>query len=334
MDALAKSAVEPSTVRNYGVGMRRFAGFVLEICASLNVPPWPHHTARDLRVLLCSRGVLEAFVLYGFDEGLTSGTIDLYVSGVKFLASDWESTPSIPLPGVWMMKQMLKGITKIRGPQLDGILPIGMLKLRKILTHLDIRSKANGFDAIFWKTLFICAYYAAFRVSEYLVGEDTAKWLTCERVICREDGWICFQLFKTKNNIVGPMQPVLYPVLLNELTCPVTAIKNYMRVRKSTAPNAPFFIDFQGKPLSSGRFNEKLKRVMDEVEPELEGRFASKSFRMGATSDAFALNIPTSDIGNLGRWAIGSTAFMHYVTALSRAERAVTVRFALAEIGK
>ena len=331
---MAKRAAEPSTITNYGVGMRRFAGFIFEICDSLNVPPWPHRTARDLRTLLGSRGVMEAFVLYGFDEGLAHGTINLYISGVKFFASDYEDLPSIPLPGVWMVNQMLKGIAKIRGPQLDGILPIGMLKLRKILIHLDSCSKANGFDAIFWKALFICAYYAAFRVSEFLVGVDPAKWLTCDNVICRADGWICFQLVKTKNNQVGPMQPVLYPVLINELTCPVTAIKNYMRVRRSTTSQAPFFVDFHGTPLSSGRFNEKLKRVMDEIEPELGGRFASKSFRMGATSDAFALNIPTSDIGNLGRWAIGSTAYMHYVNALSRAERAVAVRFALAGIGK
>ena len=64
---------------------------------------------------------------------------------------------------------------------------------------------------------------------------------------------------------VGGLDDVLYPVLINELTCPVTAIKNCMRVRKSTASHAPFFVDFQGTPLSSGRFIEKLKKVMDEV---------------------------------------------------------------------
>ena len=39
-------------------------------------------------------------------------------------------------------------------------------------------------------------------------------------------------------------------------------------------------------------------------------------------------------VGNLGRWAVGSVAFMHYVIAISRAERAVEVRFKLAGIGK
>ena len=273
-------------------------------------------------------------MVYCFDEGLSNDTIDVYIAGVKFFASDWEDLPSIPLPGAWMVKQLLKGIAKIRGPEPDGTLPVGMLKLRKILAHLNLHSIANGYDAIFWKALFICAYYAAFRVSEFLVGEDPDKWLTCEDVIPRSDGWIVFQLYKTKNNQVGPMQPVLFPILENEVTCPATAIRNYMRVRRGAARNTPFFVDARGVPLSRGRFSEKLKRVMDAVEPDLSGRYSSKSFRIGATSDAYALNIPTSDIGNLGRWAVGSTAFMFYVIALSRAERAVEVRRALAGIGK
>ena len=114
----------------------------------------------------------------------------------------------------------------------------------------------------------------------------------------------------------------------------MTAIRNYIRVQKGTAYNAPFFVDSQGKPLSRGCFNDKLKKVMKEVEPELHGRYSSKSFRIGATTDAFALNIPTSDIRNSGRWAVGSVAFMAYVIALSSAERAVEVRFRIVEIGK
>ena len=203
-----------------------------------------------------------------------------------------------------------------------------------MLGFLKIHSKPNGYDVVFWTALFVCAYYAAFRVSEYLVGVDEAKWLTLDHVKLQSDKWICFELYKTKNNQVGRMQPVLFPCLAGEETCPVAAIRNYLRLRVATACDAPFFVDARGVPLSSGRFNDKLKSVMLAVEPELVGRFSSKSFRMGATSDAYALNIPTDDIGNLGRWAVGSKAFMHYVISLSRAERAVTVRHMLAEIGR
>ena len=74
------------------------------------------------------------------------------------------------------------------------------------------------------------------------------------------------------------------------------------------------------------RYNEGLVRLMLKIEPELKGRFSTKSFRIGATSDAYALNIERDDIGNMGRWALGSTAYMSYVNGLSRAERAVYVQ--------
>ena len=334
IDALAKCALEQSSIRTYGTGMRRFAIFVCETCESLNVATWKYSTASDLRTLICSRGVLEAFILHCFDYGLMSSSIEGYMHGVKFFASNWEDIPSIPIPGAWMVKQMLKGCQKLEGPRKDGTLPVGMIRLRKVLNLMIAQDGVNDYDTIFWTALFVCAYYAAFRVSEFLIGEDEAKWLTLNHVILRSDGWICFEIYKTKNNQVGRMQPVLFPQLVGEITCPARAIRNYLRVRTSTAYDAPFFVDRRGTPLSRGRFNDKLKNVMLLVEPELIGRFSSKSFRIGATSDSYALNIPTDDIGNLGRWAVGSVAFMHYVIAISRAERAVEVRFKLAGIGK
>ena len=305
-----------------------------ETCESLNVPTWKYSTSSDLRKLICARGVFEAFILHCFDYGLMSTSIDGYMKGVKFFASDWEDVPTITIPGAWMIKQMLKGCLKLEGPRKDGTLPVGMIRLRKVLNLLISQGGPSDFDTIFWTALFVCAYYAAFRVSEFLIGDDEAKWLTLNHVILRSDGWICFEIFKTKNNQVGRMQPVLFPRLVGELTCPAQEIKNYLNVRVATAFDAPFFVDRRGTPFSRGRFNDKLKILMHLVEPELIGRFSSKSFRIGATSDSYALNIPTDDIGNLGRWAVGSVAFMHYVIALSRAERAVDVRFKLADIGK
>ena len=56
--------------------------------------------------------------------------------------------------------------------------------------------------------------------------------------------------------------------------------------------------------------------------------YTSKSFRIGAASDAFALNIPVSDIQALGRWL--SDAFMYYVRCGARAIRAALVQGRLA----
>ena len=45
MDALAKMAAEPSTIKTYGTGLRRFVTFVQETCASLSVVTWRYATA-------------------------------------------------------------------------------------------------------------------------------------------------------------------------------------------------------------------------------------------------------------------------------------------------
>ena len=81
-----------------------------------------------------------------------------------------------------------------------------------------------------------------------------------------------------------------------------------------------------------GQFNDQLKKLMAVVEPELKGRFASKSFRIGVTSDAFSLGVGEVDIGNLGRWALESKAYMSYVVSLARAERAVGVQRLVSQV--
>ena len=82
------------------------------------------------------------------------------------------------------------------------------------------------------------------------------------------------------------------------------------------------------------QFNDELKRLMAVIEPEWKGRFTSKSFRIGATSDAFSIGVSPLDIGNLGRWAVGSTAYLSYVVSLARAERAVGVQRLISQVGR
>lgn len=82
------------------------------------------------------------------------------------------------------------------------------------------------------------------------------------------------------------------------------------------------------------RFNDKLRQLMAVIEPDLKGRFTSKSFRIGVTSDAFALRVEEVDMRSLGRWAPGSKAYLSYVMSLARAERAVAVQRQVARIGR
>ena len=99
-------------------------------------------------------------------------------------------------------------------------------------------------------------------------------------------------------------------------------------------PSCLCFVDSQGRTIYPERFNDKLKELMGVIEPTLKGRFTSKSFRIGITSDAYALGVDEADIGNLGRWAVGSRAYMSYVVSLARAERAAGVQRLVSQIGR
>ena len=183
--------------------------------------------------------------------------------------------------------------------------------------------------------MFCCAFFAASRISEYLLTPDGIKLLTCEKVTRLKNGGIRFLLMKTKNNPSGRSQEVDFPRLEGEPACPATALGDFLTIRRqASAPNTPFFADRWGRPIVPDQFNDKLKVLMAFIESELKGRFTSKSFRIGVTSDAFALGVSEMDIGNLGRWAIGSTAYMSYVVSLARAERAVGVQRLVSQVGR
>ena len=57
-------------------------------------------------------------------------------------------------------------------------------------------------------------------------------------------------------------------------------------------------------------------------------RYSAKSFRVGAASMAYSLNIPVEDIQAMGRWK--SLAFLYYVRAGARAIRVCKIHKALA----
>ena len=149
-----------------------------------------------------------------------------------------------------------------------------------------------------------------------------------------ENGGIRFVLLKTKNNPSGRSQEVDFPRLADEPACPATTLGDFLTMRQTSAPNTPFFADGQGRPIVPDQFNDELKRLMAVIEPEWKGRFTSKSFRIGATSDAFSIGVSPLDIGNLGRWAVGSTAYLSYVVSLARAERAVGVQRLISQVGR
>ena len=81
---LARGSVEEESVKTYRPGLNKFTAFVNDTCAGLGRPPWPHESVKELRDLISSKGVIEAFIAYAHQDGLQSSSIDVYISALKF----------------------------------------------------------------------------------------------------------------------------------------------------------------------------------------------------------------------------------------------------------
>ena len=133
--ALARGSLEAGSVKTYTPGLHKFQAFVKDTCAKLGRPVWPHETTSELRELVSTKGVVEAFVAYAHEKDLRDNTIDLYIAGLKYFATDAFGRPQIP--DSLTVKRLLKGCQKAQGAPRDGKLGIGILRLRKLVNHLN-----------------------------------------------------------------------------------------------------------------------------------------------------------------------------------------------------
>ena len=262
--ALTRGSIEAGSVKTYTPGVHKFQAFVRDTCAQLGVPPWPHETTSELRDLINQEGVMEAFVAYAHEVGLRDTSIDVYISALKHFATDAFGRPQIP--GMRTVKLLLKGCQKAQGPPPDGKLALGIVRLRRLLDLLS-QSDKGGYEIALWRAMFCCAFFAASRVSEYLMTADGIKLLTRDKVSRLANGGIRFLLLKSKNNTAGRSQEVDFPRLADEPACPATALGDFLTMRLTSAPNAPFFSDRWGRPIVPDQFNDELKRLMAMVEP-------------------------------------------------------------------
>lgn len=250
--------------------------------------------------------------------------------GLKHFATDLDAVPNIPNSAV--LARMLTGQVKLGkrpGPRKNGIT---VDLLREMVVMVNCMDDLSPVGKALLRAIFVIAYFGAFRISEYLISSDRLKLLSLDNVSLVRSGAMAgsmrFVLYKTKNNPSGPYQEVFFPPIPNDVICPVTALQDYLRLRPRTESDVSFFLDLDGSPLVARSFNEVLRSVLARMSISHVELFSSKSFRIGAASDAFALNIPVSDIQALGRWQ--SEAFMYYIRSGARAVRAAGVQRLLA----
>ena len=215
------------------------------------------NTAKELRLLIERKGVLEGFVCFCSSKGLASKSISGYINGLKHFASDLEDVPNIA--GAAVVARMLVGQVKLGKRPNPRKIGITVDLLREMVVEVECMDELKPVGKALLKAIFVIAYFGAFRISEYLISDDELKWLTIANVSFLKSGVMRFVLYKTKNNSSGPCQEVLFPPIPGDVLCPVTAIRDYLELRPSTSSKSPLFLDLDGAPLEARVFNEVLR---------------------------------------------------------------------------
>ena len=325
--SLITASVESGSTRVYESALRCFEEFLSSTSLSLGLTFVPAaRPSLAVRALISQLGVVTAFIAFCSLRGLSSATVSSYIDGLKFFSTDFDGVASIPNPEV--VTRLLTGLAKSGKRPLPRKSGISCSLLRRIITSLPSVHGLTQYDVTLYSTCFIVCYFGAFRVSEFLSSDDQMKLLSRDRVSFHIDGSVRFILSKTKNNSAGPAQEVLFPSLASDPICPVSAVRSFLSKRPVTMGSAPFFIDHSGSPVLPKRFTDVLRLALSAAGVTDPESFSSKSFRVGAASDAFALSVPESSIKALGRWK--SSAFMEYVRDSARSSLAAEVQALLA----
>ena len=92
---LARGSLEAGSVKTYTPGLHKFQMFVKDTCAKLATPSGHTRPIRrsEIRELVSTKGVVEAFVAYAHEKGLRDTTFDVYIAGLKYFRDGcfWEA---------------------------------------------------------------------------------------------------------------------------------------------------------------------------------------------------------------------------------------------------
>ena len=100
----------------------------------------------------------------------------------------------------------------------------------------------------------------------------------------------------------------IYVGRTNNDLCPISAMLAYLSIRGGGT--GPLFHFSDGKPLTREHFVSRVREALTAAGIE-EGKYAGRSFRIGAATTAAQRGIADATIQLLGRWE--STAYLLYV---------------------
>lgn len=218
-----------------------------------------------------------------------------------------------PLQDNWVLNTVLKGVSRLKGLQVDRKLPISpsiLLGIKNQL-HLNDITQAN-----FW-AICVVAFFAFFRKSNLLppshLGFDPRKHL------CRGDfsffnqGLIIHIRWSKTIQFSERLLNVPLPILPGHPLCPVKAVLHAFTLTRGAPPRGPAFVVRKGPGWTSfppGRFISTLRALLENLGLEPK-RYSGHSFRRGAASWALKNGLPGETIKILGDWK--SDTYQNYL---------------------
>ena len=239
-----------------------------------------------------------AFIAHLSLTGLAASSINSHVSGISFVhkINNW------PDPTNNFLIQKLREGCKRDNKAQDSRCPITLPLLKRLLETLTQVCRSD-FEFVLFKTAFTLAFFAFLRVGEFAKTQcnDMSKIISIYDISCYGSpvSKVMVRIRSSKNDQTGQGASVVLVRNNQQEICPVTAIMEFLAIRPNQS--GPFFIHFDGSPLSSGQFAAILKKSV-EVAGLNPFFFSPHSFRIGAATSAAIGGSSVEEIKIMGRW--------------------------------
>ena len=284
-----QAAFSNSTIRKYNNAWSAMARFLTSVGGSHRLPVATHMLALHL---------VDEFL-----EGRKPGTIKGDLAAIAW----FHKLAGLEDPSKhYLLKKVLTGLTKL-GPPKKQKKPLTWALLGRVVGSL---SEAHAdYEVRLYRAVFILAYFASLRASEYTHSSTSNHTLRLKDVAFShaDEGTKLILTLSSFKNSKRPARLVVSPSGVHNL-CPVKAVKDFLKVRKSGVEQ--LFTKRDGSRLSRHLVAKTLKGCVRScgLNPE---DFDTHSFRAGRTTDLVEWGASDAVIRESGRW--GSNAFLEYV---------------------
>ena len=294
VQSLLTAGIAPSTAAAYRSGVTRFLAF----CRLGELTPFP-----------LSESTLCRFVAYLFDHNLSSSSIRLYLSALRFFQI-LQGLGDPSLSAFVRLHYVLRGISRAQPRCSRPVrLPITIDVLESLFQVWAAAPPQYEFTML-WAACTL-GFFAFLRSGEFtsVPGGNHATLTPADVQVDNRHNpsFLAVTLRQSKTDPFGA-GCTLYIGRSGSHICPVHAVLAYLAIRPSVP--GPLFLQANGSPLTRSDLVTAVRAALSGTGRDLS-RFTGHSFRIGAATAAAHAGLPDSLIQTLGRWR--SSAFLRYI---------------------